>query len=352
MVLLTSSAISVAISSGVVCTFTFLLFLSGYTLQQQTVRSLQAALQTPIEERVRVKPTPPPQLQNIGDVPEVTTSSWNEADSPQSAEVLLGSSSDEEVSDDNDSEISSDLPLELRLAYVLSLSSPADLCSALLFAKRHRVLSRLPASQTNIIFLYPSDWETSRDPIHIQTLPLLLRSEHEHSVLLHPVPISKVWTGVDTESQLLSELARSAWPYERLMYLRTPGLLTNTARLDDALLTSYTSPSTLKTSWTKLKAPGRRSGIQALHPQILLWAQGRGLMSPGPDTKHSLAVKASDISTGDRGDGASVGQAAYVVFDWDEFGLGNGDQVNRNKGIYAKFRQDTSAICVGTDLLA
>src|SRR5947207_9103284 len=60
MVLLTSSTISVAISSSIICMFTFLLFLSGYVMQQQTVRSLQDALHAPPVP----KPTPtlPPQF--------------------------------------------------------------------------------------------------------------------------------------------------------------------------------------------------------------------------------------------------------------------------------------------------
>lgn len=352
MVLLTSSAISVAISSGVVCTFTFLLFLSGYTLQQQTVKSLQAALQTPVEDRIRIRPTKTPQYTHPeDDIAEVLTSFDIERDGSDSTEIILNTVNDQ---NDNEDETEDDLglPFDLRLAYVLSLPEPAALCSALLFAKHYRALTRLPSSQVSIIYLYPSEWETSTNPTHIQTLRLLLHSEHEYSVLLHPVPISRVWTGIDTESQLLSELARSAWPYDRVLYLRTPGLLTNTARLDDALLTSYTVPSTLKSSWTRLKAASRRGSSESLHPEVLLWSHGRGLLEPLVDMKRSLVVKASEISVNDRGDGASIDHAAYVAFDWDEFGLGDDEGVDRNHGIYAKFERDTQAICEGTDLLA
>ncbi|MCJ1386167.1 hypothetical protein MMC17_009293 [Xylographa soralifera] len=45
--LLTSGQISMTISSGIIFIFTSLLFLSGYVLQQQTVRSLQAAIHPP-----------------------------------------------------------------------------------------------------------------------------------------------------------------------------------------------------------------------------------------------------------------------------------------------------------------
>lgn len=41
MVLLTSSQVSVAISSGVIFIFTFALFIAGYVMQQQTVKHMQ-----------------------------------------------------------------------------------------------------------------------------------------------------------------------------------------------------------------------------------------------------------------------------------------------------------------------
>ena len=67
MVLLTASTISAGISGAVICLFTLLLFLSGYALQQKSVRSLQEALAAPIEVRVRVQPTLPPQFQQADD---------------------------------------------------------------------------------------------------------------------------------------------------------------------------------------------------------------------------------------------------------------------------------------------
>ncbi|TVY43759.1 hypothetical protein LSUB1_G001264 [Lachnellula subtilissima] len=48
MVLLTSSQVSVAISSCIVFFFTTALFLSGYVLQQQTVRDIRAAIKPQI----------------------------------------------------------------------------------------------------------------------------------------------------------------------------------------------------------------------------------------------------------------------------------------------------------------
>src|ERR1700754_3329452 len=69
MVLLTSSAVSVAISGAIICAFTFLLFLSGYVLQQRTVRSLQEALRQP-PEALRPIPSLPPQFAKADKVSE------------------------------------------------------------------------------------------------------------------------------------------------------------------------------------------------------------------------------------------------------------------------------------------
>ncbi|KAG4413356.1 hypothetical protein IFR04_013507 [Cadophora malorum] len=64
MVLLTSAQVSVAISSVIVFFFTSALFLSGYVLQQQTVRDLRAAIK--------------PQLQRSKTAPDLYLPTLNE----------------------------------------------------------------------------------------------------------------------------------------------------------------------------------------------------------------------------------------------------------------------------------
>ncbi|KAK0105748.1 hypothetical protein ONS95_004267 [Cadophora gregata] len=64
MVLLTSAQVSVAISSAIVFFFTTALFLSGYVLQQQTVRDLRAAIK--------------PQLQRSKTAPDLFLPTLNE----------------------------------------------------------------------------------------------------------------------------------------------------------------------------------------------------------------------------------------------------------------------------------
>jgi len=73
MVLLTSGQVSVAISSVVIFLFTFALFLSGYVLQQQTVRDIRRAIKPPdvptaarmyLPAQFQDQPAPAPTLVN------------------------------------------------------------------------------------------------------------------------------------------------------------------------------------------------------------------------------------------------------------------------------------------------
>ena len=270
MVLLTSSAISVAISGAIISAFTFLLFLSGYVLQQRTVRSLQEALRQPPEP----KPTPtlPPQFANPEKLFADDGAQWTEGISVSNQaegaleEVIIASSDEEHFS--QQTQLATHLLLwgasptldvlhaseavprfttsppnratlqtTEHLAYILTLSEPSDLCSAALFARQQRsasTLSRRPA----IILLYPSTWESSPSSSHIAALTFLRDIQDTYSLIYHPVEINAVWSGVGVNSQLLNELQRNRWDYDRFLYLRSPGMVMDTLALDRALAKS------------------------------------------------------------------------------------------------------------------
>lgn len=406
MVLLTSSAISVAISSAIVFLFTFLLFLSGYVLQQQTVRSLQEALQAPIEVRVQLPPgyrreserpadvllavaegqdvvaEQPDSLENGVNVPgqtveivlERTIQSDPQAPSDDTSKEptpqQLWHAQIDKLSNQQQSIITTQQPqirinpspsmygnnIEMRLAYVLSLPNPSDLCSALLFTKWHREFSAYPASQFNIIYLYPSNWETTpNNAVYKDALRLLIESEHKYSVLLHPVQISKVWTGIDVESQLLSELARNPWTYDRVMYVRSPGILIDAARLDDTVVSSYMTPNIVKTQWTKLKAPVRRGAATSLRPDVLLFAQGRGLMIPTAGPARSVTSRADGVreigrEVETRDDGPAK-DTAYVLFEEDQL-VRRRKEKGGHDDLLGRFERERQVVCEGTLLLS
>lgn len=246
---------------------------------------------------------------------------------------------------------------DTRLAYVLSLPNPSDLCSALLFTKQHRESSIYPASQFNIIYLYPHSWETSTKQVHRDALSLLIQAEHTHSVLLHPVQISKVWSGIDVESQLLSELARNPWIYDRVMYLRLPGILVDTGRLDNTLVSSYLTPKIVKEQWTKLRAPVRRgaAAAEALRPDVLLFAQGRGLMVPTSEDAKSVTARATqnpeERQIGQIEEESLDKDAAFVLFEEDMLKRRRTSGDNPDD-LFARFERERQRVCEGTLLLS
>ncbi|KAG9244301.1 hypothetical protein BJ878DRAFT_567702 [Calycina marina] len=72
MVLLTSSQVSVAITCTIIFLFTLALFLSGYVIQQQTVRDLRAAIKPHVNQPILVShllvhPAKPSSKENIAE---------------------------------------------------------------------------------------------------------------------------------------------------------------------------------------------------------------------------------------------------------------------------------------------
>ena len=374
MVLLTSSAISVAISGAIVCAFTFLLFLSGYVLQQRTVRSLQEALRQPPEPKPI--PTLPPQFaeaENLSTadgeqrIQEVTVGNDGGL---RIEEALVALSIDEQsvqqtqlatnvnlwgatrtldmlqATQANLLPTASPRPQDVlqtteRLAYILTLSEPSDLCSAALFAQQQRsssTLSRKPA----IIFLYPSTWESSLSPLHIATLTFLRDIQDAYSLIYHPVEINAVWSGVGINSQLLSELQRNRWEYDRFIYLKSPGMVMDTLALDKAL-----AKSNLRDAWAPVSASTGHD------PEMLFWSRKKGLLMARGETRKltlSATTSHSNHHASELDMEVLAKSAAYVLFDEEEL-----DHRRSEKewygGLFEKFERDRSGICRGRGLL-
>ena len=338
MVLLTSSAVSAVISAGVICIFTFLLFLSGYVLQQQTVRSLQEALRRPPEPKP--VPTLPAAFQtqdNVGGVAlpeEIKQVVVGGSQAVQQAkdrvskvivEVDTTAAASEQKGEDA---TASDIPdfnpgtsqsavaaaLESQptesLAYILSLPNPSDLCSAVLFAKWQRQYTALQRNPT-IMILYPTTWETSPTPLHMSALTFMREIQDEHSLTYHPVNIDSVWAGVGLNAHLLGELQRIRWDFDRAMYLKSPGLAVDTGALDRAL-----AISNIKTSWAPLSASTGQD------PEMLLYSRKKGLMMARGDMRQLTATILTSYAehnvNGMEVEGVAQ-NAAYVLFAEDEF---------------------------------
>ena len=327
MVLLTSSTVSVIISSGVVGIFTFLLFLSGYVLQQQSVRSIQEALRRPPEPKP--VPTLPPQFQGpendtIGVVLEQPASGdetviGNEGRVVDSIQVPVVASNRREE------------PPPYRLAYIFALEEPSHLCSALLFTKQQRSASRL-SKEPSIVLLYPSTWESDSSILFTQALSFMRDVQELYDVLYRPVQIHNAW---NTKALLLGELQWGRWDYDQALYLRSPGMA-----LDSQILDAVLSSSDLKQSWAPLNPS---SGD---NPEVLL-RTSRGLQIPRAHAR-KLVLSASQQSEDPSTIAGMPKEAAYVFFD-DSYG--GEDLVEWSTDLKHQFRNATGTVCEGSGLL-
>lgn len=356
MVLLTSSAVSVVISSGVVCTFTFLLFLSGYVLQQQTVRSLQEAIRRPPEWKP--VPTLPPQFRD----PDNETASVSlEQPSDGSEGVIVGDrgagnegpflesiqvpvvvqdqdsahlkdSSKQTEAGNQDS--NRELPMQ-RLAYMFALLEPSYLCSALLFAKEQRSSSRL-AVEPSIVLLYPSTWESDSSPLYASVLSFMREVQDLYDLIYHPVQINSAW---NVRSQLLGAIQWKRWEYDQALYLRSPGLMLDSQALDAAL----GSPNPRK-SWAPL------SPSSGDNPDVML-VTDRGLQSPRKEMRSLVESSVSRFSEAQEGELDTVNltkNPAYVLFDEDPAVENDGAWYG---DLRRKFEGGRKTVCAGSGLL-
>ncbi|KAL9606087.1 MAG: hypothetical protein Q9179_000713 [Wetmoreana sp. 5 TL-2023] len=192
-----------AISSSVVFIFTSLLFLSGYILQQQTVRSLQLA----IKPQPVVQPPPSPVLaKHFGTPPGHSFF---------------------------DKYLASNRPKGgwAKVAYVQLLREHLHVCNAvMLFAALEE-----QESMAQRVIMYPKEWDQQgkddkRVDQRVETSKRLLRNAAKrYRVVLQPVePMVKV--GKESAFPLAGLLSLSA--YKRVVYLPPSGLVLDTSGLD------------------------------------------------------------------------------------------------------------------------
>ena len=384
MVLLTPSTISVAISSAIVSLFTFLLFLSGYTLQQQTVRSLQQALRQP--PPARPIPTLPPQFllpvtgDDLTENPEVllkdgasgievltdfrTQSGHQDAFGNAGQQAIIISINPEpraaseahisretpaleSLGDENASKISTS-------AYLLPLKKPSSVCAALLFAKQKQ--SRPQYNDPPVVLLYPSTWESYPDENTLAALDLLrsaidMQSSTYGQIILHPVQVSTVWSGAGMiEGQLISEISRSRWDFDRLLYLRLPGMVTNLPSLHNAL-----TNSDVRRSWAPLNSATASFYSVTKSPSILLWTSGRGTLTPRGDLRRLVSELSTSHSNSHANEMEIEAKASNQGSAWISFDPVELEHRRSEKewfgGLVEGFERGQREVCRGTNLL-
>ncbi|KAK0645029.1 hypothetical protein DIS24_g8337 [Lasiodiplodia hormozganensis] len=196
-----------AISSAIVFIFTFLLFLSGYILQQQTVRGIQEA----------IKPR----------LPQPTKSVPEEPFNPNARLArVLGSRDPKHEKFIEETQVD-----WRRLGYVQLVTDHRDVCTAVMqFAELHREKS--PATR---VLMFPRAWiedEEEEDPYLDTSRRLLRAAVRRYRVVLRPVdPIIK--DSVPPKYSLASFF--SLIDFDRLLYLAPSGVIIDSLAMDALL---------------------------------------------------------------------------------------------------------------------
>ena len=332
MVLLTSSTVSMLVTSGVICMTTFLLFLSGYVLQQQSVRSIQEALRRPLEP-VPV-PTLPPQFRETeNDTVGVFLEQLQEA-----VEAVAGQGGYpmESIQAPVVAPNGRKEPPPQRLAYIFALEEPSHLCSALLFAKQQRSTSRV-SKEASIVLLYPSTWESDSSTHFASALGFMRDVQDLYDVVYRPVQIHNAW---NTRALLLGELQWGRWDYDQALYLRTPGMALDSRLLDEALSSVDT-----RQSWAPLSSSSGES------PEAML-KTSQGLHTPrGAARKLLLSAPRAAIDGEDEVDHtqAMARDAAFVTF--DDPSLGRAGYPSWYADLEREFHAGISTICRDSGLV-
>ena len=211
---------------------------------------------------------------------------------------------------------------------------------------------------TPIIFLYPSTWETEPRAKHVAGLDLL-RSAIDSAtkdfghISLHPVQINSRWSDHGMiEGQLLAEMQRSRWEYERLLYLRLPGVMVDVSSLDWAL-----QVSDLRRYWAPLSSIASSPGSGTLEsPPVLLWSSIRGLLTPRGGMRRLTTsmtgthVRQHEEKPDVEGNTANKG-TGWVVFDEAELEHNWSNEGRHDNDVVENFERSRRAICKGTGLL-
>lgn len=219
MVLLTSSTVSSIVSMGVICIFTILLFLSGYVLQQQSVKNIQHALRSPAEGGSAKRPG-------------AVGSTYQHKRGVSGHDI--GQAVDQEVPRGSPYDSSG------NYAYLqlLSRPDPSDICSAVLFFKQLATNGTLIQDR---LFMYPQEWDRiPSDKIGKSTataLSILRTASMKYGIWLLPIDTSAATSRGNTVNDVkLLRLGQIQFmQYDSVLYVRTPGIILDTERLDRVL---------------------------------------------------------------------------------------------------------------------
>ncbi|KAE8146471.1 hypothetical protein BDV25DRAFT_162395 [Aspergillus avenaceus] len=328
MVLLTSSTVSVILSSGVICIFTLLLFLSGYVLQQQSVRSIQHAIRPP---------QPPDPMAGLGSSAFQGSKRSHFSDMLPDQHHAQGSKG--------------------NYAYLQLLSSPdpSDICSAILFFKQ---LATNGSAVQDRLFMYPQEWDltpSSKMSKHVSTALSILRTASlKYGIWLLPIDmtVAKSAGYATTDTSLLRLGQIQFMQYDSVLYLQTPGLLLDIEKLDSMFLSrplpgrhDKNRPDSYNNeAWIPM--PLRPDRDEDLPPAYLVTVNnvGAGQVEARGHVPNLKLQGFGDVVTGPWGLGGDE-QPGYVLFERDD----DGHVKWAGNPLFGPWRAQQYDVCEGLD---
>ncbi|KAI9733277.1 MAG: hypothetical protein M1834_003361 [Cirrosporium novae-zelandiae] len=211
-------------ATGVVFTFTSLLFLSGYVLQQQTVHNIQAVIKIPTETSASSPSSP-----TIAAAPAIGKTFGSPPGSKGHVAYKDYVAQNHPAGGWN------------KVAYVQLVRKHLHVCNALMvFAELEKQKS--PAARA---LLYPKSWDDDAKLYHSgqtdTTIRLLKKAAQKFGVRLVPIePMGRLSADDLSEIYPVAGLF-SLTAYDRIIYLEPSGLLLGPRRLDGLLTTSSQS---------------------------------------------------------------------------------------------------------------
>ncbi|OAX82067.1 hypothetical protein ACJ72_03580 [Emergomyces africanus] len=378
MVLVTSSSISFAVSTSIIGLFTLLLFLSGYVLQQKSVRGIQAAISPSAPSRLASRHYPVAggspagayvivnQGKDAFSSPDVVVDD-NSGVKGKSDGGLVDVSGNDERSLGQD-EQSSRYSQKHKQAYLQMISRPSvsGICSSLLFFKTLNSQNETP---TDKVFLYPQSWDQNSPTKNIaKALNLLKEHQDDYGIIIHPIDMTDSSYRFPSNTKLLSRASHKLTHYEKIFYTRSPGLLLDSSKLNQLFFTpppTFSSSSSSSyspfSSWkrrrktndnskTDMWVPTRLSTVNPDLPYAFLVTTEHitpdrvSIRShvPIPSVKQSLIVPAISRFPTEKG---AVPRPAYVFFEKNE------DKMRELKTeYYQEWENKVQDICQGLDV--
>ncbi|KAK2748932.1 hypothetical protein FQN57_007215 [Myotisia sp. PD_48] len=358
MVLVTPSTISVALSSSIIGLFTFLLFLSGYVLQQQSVRNIQAVIQQSSTVKQYKTAT---SLSHLT-VPAEAIRLWNQQENQKTHKIPAHTAQAAPSPFGRRTRRSKDqkpLSAEIKDAYlqILYKPSPADICSTLLFFESLNLNSTVPSER---IILYPQAWDT-RSPTKSVTsaLKILKQSGSKINAIVQPIDISTMQDQVPSEAQLIKKASTRLAGYRRILFLRCPGQLVDIARLEQLfegeLLSTGTSQKGIKMNDGNTTPTWLPLGPFAIHRQLpaaLLittassvdrgksrWSEKKNIVSLNSHVLNPNSFQQRNSIMESAESSGRVPAPSYVYFERDTVGRRGGDVH------YLKWKEQVQAVC-------